>query len=84
MKVLPAGLVILITLATSSGSYTVDDIAIAAINTHMLIIRNADDGQPQQPTLMGDVVFSSNFDENFFPNGADSYRDTDADRDTNG
>ncbi|MDI8841543.1 autotransporter outer membrane beta-barrel domain-containing protein, partial [Salmonella enterica subsp. enterica serovar Anatum] len=35
-------------------------------------------------TLMGDVVFSSNFDENFFPNGADSYRDTDADRDTNG
>ncbi len=35
-------------------------------------------------TLMGDVVFSSNFDENFFPNGADSYRDTDANVDTNG
>ncbi|EBY8275683.1 autotransporter outer membrane beta-barrel domain-containing protein, partial [Salmonella enterica subsp. enterica serovar Braenderup] len=35
-------------------------------------------------TLMGDVVFSSNFDENFFPNGADSYRDTDSAVDTNG
>ncbi|EMQ3386458.1 autotransporter adhesin EhaB [Escherichia coli] len=35
-------------------------------------------------TLMGDVFFSSNFDENFFPNGADSYRDADGDLDTNG
>ncbi len=35
-------------------------------------------------TLMGDVVFSSNFDENFFPQGADSYRDADGDVDTNG
>ncbi|EOS4027625.1 autotransporter adhesin EhaB, partial [Escherichia coli] len=30
------------------------------------------------------VVFSSNFDENFFPQGADSYRDADGDVDTNG
>lgn len=30
------------------------------------------------------MLFSSNFDENFFPNGADTYRDTDADTDTNG
>ncbi|EHK3019810.1 autotransporter adhesin EhaB, partial [Escherichia coli] len=35
-------------------------------------------------TLMGDVVFSSNFDENFFPQGANSYRDADGDVDTNG
>ncbi|EKO4894637.1 autotransporter outer membrane beta-barrel domain-containing protein, partial [Salmonella enterica] len=35
-------------------------------------------------TLMGDILFSSNFDENFFPNGADSYRDTDSAVDTNG
>ncbi|NYY79918.1 hypothetical protein DMH17_12910 [Raoultella planticola] len=27
---------------------------------------------------MGDILFSSNFDENFFPNGADSYRDADS------
>jgi hypothetical protein len=33
---------------------------------------------------MGDILFSSNFDENFFPNGADSYRDTDSAVDTNG
>ena len=35
-------------------------------------------------TLMGDVIFSSNFDENFFPRGADSYRDADGEVDTNG
>lgn len=35
-------------------------------------------------TLTGDVLFSSNFDQNFFPNGADSYRDTDSNPDTNG
>lgn len=35
-------------------------------------------------TLIGDVFFSSNFDHNFFPNGADSYRDTDTAVDTNG
>ncbi|MDE1087885.1 hypothetical protein, partial [Klebsiella pneumoniae] len=35
-------------------------------------------------TLMGDVFFSSNFDENFFPHGRDSYRDADGDVDTNG
>lgn len=35
-------------------------------------------------TLTGDVLFSSNVDQNFFPNGADSYRDTDSNPDTNG
>ena len=30
---------------------------------------------------MGDVFFSSNFDENFFPHGRDSYRDADGDVD---
>lgn len=35
-------------------------------------------------TLMGDILFSSNFDNNFFPNGADSYRDTNSAVDTNG
>ncbi|MDI9801529.1 autotransporter adhesin EhaB [Citrobacter koseri] len=67
-----------------SGSYTADDVAIAAI-AHP----NADNAMQttvnlSNSTLMGDVVFSSNFDENFFPNGADTYRDTDADLDTNG
>ena len=67
-----------------SDSYTADDVAIAAI-AHP----NADNAMQttvnlSNSTLMGDVVFSSNFDENFFPNGADTYRDTDADLDTNG
>lgn len=67
-----------------SGSATTDDIAIAAIANP-----NADNAMQtvvnlNNSTLMGDVVFSSNFDENFFPNGADSYRDTDATVDTNG
>ncbi|WBM69889.1 autotransporter adhesin EhaB [Buttiauxella sp. WJP83] len=67
-----------------SGDYTQDDIAIAAIATP-----NADNAMQttvtlNNSTLMGDVVFSSNFDENFFPAGADSYRDTDGNVDTNG
>lgn len=67
-----------------SGTYTADDIALAAIANP-----NADNAMQttatfNNSTLMGDVLFSSNFDENFFPNGADSYRDTDADLDTNG
>ncbi|MDT7461508.1 autotransporter adhesin EhaB [Citrobacter koseri] len=67
-----------------SDSYTADDVAIAAI-AHP----NADNAMQttvnlSNSTLMGDVVFSSNFDENFFPNGEDTYRDTDADLDTNG
>ncbi|TKU11754.1 autotransporter adhesin EhaB [Citrobacter sp. wls829] len=67
-----------------SGSYTADDIALAVI-AHP----DADNAMQttatfNNSTLMGDVLFSSNFDENFFPNGADTYRDTDADLDTNG
>jgi outer membrane autotransporter barrel domain len=67
-----------------SGSLTADDVAIAAIANP-----NADNAMQttvnlNNSTLMGDVVFSSNFDENFFPNGADTYRDADGDLDTNG
>ena len=67
-----------------SGAYTADDVAIAAIanpyaDNAMQTTVHLDNSE-----LMGDVLFSSNFDENFFPNGADSYRDTDADVDTNG
>lgn len=67
-----------------SDSYTADDVAIAAIahpNAHNAMQTTVN---LSNSTLMGDVVFSSNFDENFFPNGADTYRDTDADLDTNG
>ncbi|PVL71996.1 autotransporter outer membrane beta-barrel domain-containing protein, partial [Salmonella enterica] len=67
-----------------SGSYTADDIAIAAIANPYADNAMQTTVNLSNSTLMGDVVFSSNFDENFFPNGADSYRDTDADRDTNG
>ncbi|ENE3044696.1 autotransporter adhesin EhaB [Escherichia coli] len=61
-----------------------DDVALAII-AHP----NADNAMQttatfDNSTLMGDVFFSSNFDENFFPNGADSYRDADGDLDTNG
>lgn len=67
-----------------SNTLTADDVAIAAIanpyaDNAMQTTVNLDNS-----TLMGDVVFSSNFDENFFPNGADSYRDTDTNVDTNG
>jgi len=66
------------------GSATPDDIALAVTANP-----NADNAMQttatfNNSTLMGDVVFSSNFDENFFPAGADSYRDTDANVDTNG
>ncbi|EAO8693262.1 autotransporter outer membrane beta-barrel domain-containing protein, partial [Salmonella enterica subsp. enterica serovar Kentucky] len=67
-----------------SGSYTADDIAIAAIAHPYADNAMQTTVNLSNSTLMGDVVFSSNFDENFFPNGADSYRDTDADLDTNG
>ncbi|WP_436858882.1 autotransporter adhesin EhaB [Citrobacter tructae] len=67
-----------------SGANTADDVALAVVANP-----NADNAMQttatfNNSTLMGDVVFSSNFDENFFPNGADSYRDTDATVDTNG
>ncbi|MGL4724841.1 MAG: autotransporter outer membrane beta-barrel domain-containing protein [Scandinavium sp.] len=61
-----------------------DDVALAVIANP-----NADNAMQttatfSNSTLTGDVLFSSNFDHNFFPNGADSYRDTDASPDTNG
>ncbi|HCT3929026.1 TPA: autotransporter adhesin EhaB [Citrobacter koseri] len=64
-----------------SDSYTADDVAIAHPNADNAMQTTVN---LSNSTLMGDVVFSSNFDENFFPNGADTYRDTDADLDTNG
>lgn len=61
-----------------------DDVAISAIANP-----NADNAMQTtvnltNSTLMGDILFSSNFDNNFFPNGADSYRDTNSAVDTNG
>ncbi|MER1977514.1 autotransporter adhesin EhaB [Pseudocitrobacter faecalis] len=67
-----------------SGDVTADDIAIAAIANPYADNAMQTTATFDNSTLMGDVVFSSNFDENFFPNGADSYRDTNADVDTNG
>ena len=67
-----------------SGKVTADDIALAVIANPAADNAMQTTAYFSNSTLMGDVVFSSNFDENFFPNGADSYRDTDADVDTNG
>lgn len=67
-----------------ANELTLDDIALAVVANP-----NADNAMQttatfDHSTLAGDVVFSSNFDENFFPNGADSWRDTDGTVDTNG
>ena len=66
------------------SSFSANDVAISAIANP-----NADNAMQttvnlSNSTLNGDIFFSSNFDENFFPNGADSYRDTDSTVDTNG
>ncbi|WP_336284942.1 autotransporter adhesin EhaB [Citrobacter arsenatis] len=68
----------------NGSGFDEDDVAISAI-------ANPDADNAMQTTvnlsnssLMGDILFSSNFDENFFANGADSYRDTDSAVDTNG
>ncbi len=61
-----------------------DDVVLAVVahpNTDNAMQTTADFSNS---TLMGDVIFSSNFDENFFPRGADSYRDADGEVDTNG
>ena len=61
-----------------------DDVALAVVahpNTDNAMQTTA---YFSNSTLMGDVIFSSNFDENFFPRGADSYRDADGEVDTNG
>ena len=68
----------------NGSSFNADDVAISAIanpyaDNAMQTTVNLDNS-----TLNGDVFFSSNFDENFFPNGADSYRDTNSTVDTNG
>ncbi|HAU5638618.1 autotransporter adhesin EhaB [Citrobacter amalonaticus] len=67
-----------------SDKLTADDIAIAVSANPAADNAMQTTAYFSNSTLMGDVVFSSNFDENFFPNGADSYRDADADVDTNG
>ncbi len=67
-----------------SGEYTNDDVAISAIANPYADNAMQTTVNLSNSTLMGDILFSSNFDENFFPNGADSYRDTDSNVDTNG
>lgn len=67
-----------------SNTLTADDVAIAAFANPTADNAMQTTVNLSNSTLMGDVVFSSNFDENFYPNGADSYRDTDAAVDTNG
>lgn len=64
--------------------YSADDVAIAAIANPEADNAMQTTVNLSNSTLMGDILFSSNFDENFFPNGADSYRDTDGNVDTNG
>ncbi|VDR29478.1 Uncharacterised protein [Raoultella terrigena] len=56
------------------AGFNADDVAISAIANP-----NADNAMQTtvnltNSTLMGDILFASNFDHNFFPNGADSYR----------
>ncbi|HAV8911723.1 TPA: autotransporter outer membrane beta-barrel domain-containing protein, partial [Escherichia coli] len=68
----------------NGDGWNADDVALAVI-AHPY----ADNAMQTTATfdnsiLMGDVFFSSNFDENFFPHGRDSYRDADGDVDTNG
>lgn len=67
-----------------SGSYTADDVALAVTANPAADNAMQTTATFSNSTLMGDVVFSSNFDHNFFPNGADSYRDADTTVDTNG
>ncbi|AKE57914.1 autotransporter adhesin EhaB [Citrobacter farmeri] len=67
-----------------SNTLTADDVAISAIANPYADNAMQTTVNLSNSTLMGDVVFSSNFDENFFPDGADSYRDTDTTVDTNG
>ena len=66
------------------SSYTADDVAISAIANPYADNAMQTTVNLSNSTLNGDIFFSSNFDENFFPNGADSYRDDDSTVDTNG
>lgn len=68
----------------NGAGFDLNDIAISAIANP-----NADNAMQtvvnlSNSTMMGDILFSSNFDENFFPNGAHSYRNVDSTVDTNG
>jgi outer membrane autotransporter protein len=67
-----------------ANEMTADDVALAVIANPAADNAMQTTATFSNSTLTGDVVFSSNFDENFFPNGADSYRDTDSTPDTNG
>ncbi|EEQ3929780.1 TPA: autotransporter adhesin EhaB [Escherichia coli] len=64
--------------------WNADDIALAVIAHPAADNAMQTTATFDNSTLMGDVFFSSNFDENFFPHGRDSYRDADGDVDTNG
>ncbi|EHT2452908.1 autotransporter adhesin EhaB [Escherichia fergusonii] len=64
--------------------WNADDIALAVIAHPAADNAMQTTATFDNSTLMGDVFFSSNFDENFFPHGRDSYRDTDGNVDTNG
>ncbi|MCS2169865.1 autotransporter outer membrane beta-barrel domain-containing protein [Scandinavium sp. TWS1a] len=67
-----------------ANEMTANDVALAVIANPLADNAMQTTATFSNSTLTGDVVFSSNFDENFFPGGADSYRDTDSQNDTNG
>ncbi|EHK3781603.1 TPA: autotransporter adhesin EhaB [Escherichia coli] len=68
----------------NGGDWNRDDVALAVIAHPAADNAMQTTATFDNSTLMGDVFFSSNFDENFFPHGRDSYRDADGDVDTNG
>ncbi|EEU3263132.1 autotransporter outer membrane beta-barrel domain-containing protein, partial [Escherichia coli] len=68
----------------NGGDWNRDDIALAVIAHPAADNAMQTTATFDNSTLMGDVFFSSNFDENFFPHGRDIYRDADGDVDTNG
>ncbi|ELO2707519.1 autotransporter outer membrane beta-barrel domain-containing protein, partial [Escherichia coli] len=68
----------------NGDGWNADDVALAVIAHPYADNAMQTTAKFDNSTLMGDVFFSSNFDENFFPHGRDSYRDADGDVDTNG
>ncbi|HCN3245633.1 TPA: autotransporter outer membrane beta-barrel domain-containing protein, partial [Escherichia coli] len=68
----------------NGDGWNADDVALAVIAHPYADNAMQTTATFDNSTLMGDVFFSSNFDENFFPHGRDSYRDADGDVDTNG
>ncbi|MEW9208432.1 autotransporter adhesin EhaB [Citrobacter werkmanii] len=69
---------------SGTGTMNPDDFAISAIADPKADNAMQTTVNLNNSALLGDVFFSSNFDENFFPNGADSDRDNDTAVDTNG